>query len=198
MTYSVYYPDPGYSQGMTDMLTPIVYVLVDESMSYFAFCSLMNRYMSTLFDRDQIEINRRLYLFDLIFQSIDNDLWKKIYSNEDNSFFVYRWLLLDCKREFRLFDQITRALELTWIYSIPSSSSSCPSTVNDRGLFPIFLSISILQEDREKIFACSTEEDFFAYFHSSSSSSSSRSSRSVRNIFHRAQIYYFNYSSSSK
>lgn len=189
MTYSVYHPSPGYSQGMTDMLTPIVYIFVDESMSYFAFCSLMNRYMSTLFDRDQVEINRRLYLFDLILQSIDNDLWKNIYSSEENSLFVYRWLLLDCKREFRSFDQISRALELIWI----SSLSSVQSTMNDRGLFSIFLSISILQEDREKIFACSTEEDFFEYFHSSSCPS--RSSKSVRNIFHRAQIYYSNYSS---
>lgn len=196
MTYSVYHPNPGYSQGMTDMLTPIVYVFNDESMSYFAFCSLINRYMKSLFDRDQIEINRRLHLFDLIFQSIDQLLWKKIYSNEENSLFVYRWLLLDCKREFHSFDHVLRSLELVWIYSMFSSNQS---TMNDQGLFSIFLSIAILQEDRQKIFAYSTEEDFLKYFYSSSSSSSSsRSSRSARRIFQRAQIYYSNYSSSSK
>ena len=193
MTYSVYHPHPGYSQGMSDMLTPIVYVFNDESMSYFAYCSLMNGYMNCLFDRDQMEINDRLQLFDLIFESIDNDLWKKIYSNEENSLFVYRWLLLDCKREFHSFDHVLRALELVWICSM---SSSCQSSINDRGLFSIFLSISILQEDREKIFACSTEEDFYQYFYSSSSSA--RSSRSIRRIFQRAQIYYFNYSSSTR
>ena len=69
-------------------------------MSYFAFCSLINGYMKSLFDRDEMEINDRLHLFDLIFQSIDQSLWKKISSNEENSLFVYRWLLLDCKREF--------------------------------------------------------------------------------------------------
>ena len=193
MTYSVYHPNPGYSQGMTDMLTPIVYVFIDESMSYLAFCSLINRCMNSLFDRDQVEINHRLRLFDLIFQSIDHDLWKKIYSNEENSFCVYRWLLLDCKREFHSFDHVLRALELVWIYSM---FSPCQSTINDRRLFSIFLSISILQEDREKIFACSDEEDFYRYFYSSSSSS--RSARSARRIFQRAQISYFSYSSSSK
>ena len=74
MTYTVYHPDPGYSQGMTDMLTSIVYVLVYESISYFAFYSLMNHYMSSLFDRDPIEIHRHLHLSDILFQSIDHDL----------------------------------------------------------------------------------------------------------------------------
>ncbi len=110
-------------------------------------------------------------------------------------FFVYCWLLLDCKREFHSFDHVLRSLELVWIYSM---FSPCQSTMNDRGFFSIFLSISILQEDRQKIFACSTEDHFYEYFYSSSSSSSSRSSRSTRRIFQRAQIYYLNYSSSSK
>ena len=194
MTYSVYHLNPGYSQGMTDMLTPIVYVFIDESISYFAFCSLIDRYMNSLFDHDQIEIHRRLHLFDVIFQSVDHNLWKKIYSNEENSFLVYRWLLLDCKREFHPFDHVLRALELVWIHSM---SSPCQSTVDQRGLFSIFLSMSILQEDRQKILDCSTEEDFYEYFYSSSPSSS-RSSRSARRILQRAQIYYSNYSSSSK
>ncbi|CAF1523854.1 unnamed protein product [Didymodactylos carnosus] len=68
MTYSVYHPTPCYSQGMTDMLTPMVYVFSDESLSYFAFCSLMTRYMSSLFDQDHIEINHRLYFINSIFR----------------------------------------------------------------------------------------------------------------------------------
>ena len=165
MTYSVYHPNPGYSQGMTDMLTPIIYVFNDESLSYFAFCSLMTRYMSSLFDHDQIEINHRLYLFNLIFQSIDYELWKTIHLiSEDGSLLIYRWLLLDCKREFYSFDHILRVLELIWIYSIPSTFSSSQSTTNDRSLFTVFLCISILQEDRQKIFSCLNEEDLHNYF----------------------------------
>ncbi len=180
------------------MLTPIVYVFIDESLSYFAFCSLMTRYMSSLFDQDQIEINHRLDLFNLIFQSIDNELWNKINLNEEHYLFVYRWLLLDCKREFHRFDHVIRVLELVWIYSIPSNFSSFQSTINDRSLFTVFLCISILQEDRQKILSCLNEEDLHKYFFSSSSSSSSRSHRSIKRILQRAQIYYSNYTSSHK
>jgi hypothetical protein len=159
---------------MTDMLTPIIYVFIDESLSYFAYCSLMTRYMSSLFDKDQTEINHRLYLFNLIFQSIDYELWKKINLNEEDYLFVYRWLLLDCKREFHCFDHVIRVLELVWIYSIPYNYSCLQSIINDRSLFTVFLCISF------------------------SSSSSSRSHRSTKRILQRAQIYYSNYTSSHK
>lgn len=172
---------------MTDMLTPIVYVFVDESMSYFGFCSLMNRYMKSLFDNDQIEINRRLYLFNLIFHSIDYQLWKKINLNEENNLFIYRWLLLDCKREFYKFNHILRVLELVWINSIFSSTSNS-------SLFTIFISISILQEDRQKILSYQNQEDLHKYFFSKSSSSISQ--RSTKRILQRAQSYYLNYISS--
>jgi hypothetical protein len=175
---------------MTDMLTPIVYVFVDESLSYFSFCSLMTRYMNSLFDHDQIEINRRLDLFNLIFQSIDYELWKKINLNDDDYLYLYRWLLLDCKREFHQLNQILRVLELIWIYSIPSNCSPL-----HRSLFTVFLCISILQEDRQRLFSCSNEEDFHRYFYSSSPS---RSYRSTKRILQRAQIYYSNYTSSNK
>jgi hypothetical protein len=175
---------------MTDMLTPIVYVFNDESISYFAFCSLMNRYMSTLFDPDQIEINRRLRLFNLLFRSIDEELWNKMNFNEENYLLTYRWLLLDCKREFYRFDHVLRVLELVWINSI---SPFCIS--NYRSIFTIFICISILQEDRQKIFSYSNEEDINKHFFSSSSSTSHRS---TKRILQRAQTYYSDYISSKK
>ncbi|CAF1601843.1 unnamed protein product [Rotaria sp. Silwood1] len=196
MTYSVYYPNPGYSQGMTDMLTPIVYVFKDESISYFAFCSLMNRYMNSLFDHDQIEINYRIRLFNLILHLIDEQLWAKINSNEENSLYVYRWLLLDCKREFYQFNHVLRVLELVWINSISNICISS-SIINNRSLFTIFVCISILQEDRQLIFSYTNEEDLHKYFFSSSSSSS-RSHRSTKRILQRAQINYSNYILSQK
>lgn len=171
---------------MTDMLTPIVYIFRDESLSYFGFISLMNRYMNSLFDRNQIEINNRLDLFNILLNSIDNELWKKINSNKENKFLIYRWLLLDCKREFQKFHHIIRILEIVWINSILYE--------NNQSLFTIFLSISILEEDRRKILSFSNDEDVNKYFFSSSSTNS-RSNRSVKRILQRAQIHYFNYKS---
>ena len=63
--------------------------------------------------------------------------------------------------------------------------SPSQSTMKDRGLFSIFLSISILQVDRQKIFDCANEDDYYKYFYSSSSSFS-RSSRSTGRSFQRA------------
>lgn len=146
---------------MTDMLTLIVYVFRNESLSYFAYYSLMNRYMNSLFDPDQIEINHRIRLFNNIFRSNDNELWNKINLNEDNHLFIYRWLLLDCKREFHRFYHILRVFELVWINSQISPS---------KAVFTIFVCISILQEDRKKIFSYSNEDDLHKYFFSSSSS----------------------------
>lgn len=168
---------------MTDMLTPIVYVFVDEAMSYVAFCSLMSRSMSALFDRDQLEINRRLCLFDLLLHAIDVELWAKLNSNdEDSRLFVYRWLLLDCKREFaRRFDDVLRVLELIWVNSTP--------------IFPVFVCIAILHEDRPMILACASEEDLHRYFYSTPSS---RSRRATERILHRAQLFYTNYISGEK
>ncbi|CAF2082147.1 unnamed protein product [Rotaria magnacalcarata] len=194
MTYSVYHPSPGYSQGMTDMLTPIFYVFMSECLSYFAFCSLMTRYMSLLFDRDQTEIYRRIRLFNSIFRSIDNELWNKIDFHEEDNFYIYRWLLLDCKREFSQFDHVLRVLELVWINAMSPFADS-QSKPNTRSLFTIFVCISILQEDRRIILSCSNEEDLYKYFFSSSSS---RSHRSTKRILQRAQLYYSNYKASQK
>lgn len=197
MTYIVYHPNPEYSQGMTDMLTPIVYVFQNESLSYFAYCSLMTRYMNSIFDRDQIEINHRFYLFNLLFQSIDYQLWKTIQLISGDSYLlVYRWLLLDCKREFDCFDHILRVLEFVWISSIPSTYSSLQRKRNDRSLFTVFLCISILEEDREKICSYSDEEDLHRYFFSSSRSRRTR--QSIEQILERAKLYQSNYISFNK
>jgi hypothetical protein len=153
--------------------------------------------MKSLFDNDQIEINHRLHLFNLIFHSIDYQLWKKINLNEENNLFIYRWLLLDCKREFHQFNQVVRVLELVWIYSMPSIYSSLQSIKNDQSLFTVFVCISILQEDREKILSCSNEEDLHKYFFSKSSSFS-RGHRSTKCILKRAQMYYSIYTSTQK
>ena len=180
------------------MLTPLVYVFVDESMSYFAYCSLMTRYMTNHFDRDYQEIFRRFHLFHLLIQSIDKELWKQFQINDEENLhlFFYRWFLLDCKREFHHIDQILRLMELTWLYSMPHFANSIV-TFNSSSIFIVFLSISILQEDRTKIFSFSSDEDFHHYFFSSSLSTRSRSSSAAQRIFHRAQFYSSLYQSMS-
>ena len=76
-------------------------------------------------------MNHHLHLFDVILQSIDNDLWKKILF----LFIVVYYLI--AKREFHSFDHVLRSVEFVWIYSM-SSSSFCQSTMKERGLFSTF------------------------------------------------------------
>ncbi|CAF3787081.1 unnamed protein product [Adineta steineri] len=113
MTYCVYHPEPGYAQGMTDMAAPILYVIRDEALAYACFCALM-RYMTPLFHSDGIAINRRLDLLRKTIQAIDIELWNKIEQCDiSNLMFAYRWLLLDCKREFP-FKDICSVFETLW------------------------------------------------------------------------------------
>ncbi|CAF2649969.1 unnamed protein product [Rotaria sp. Silwood2] len=114
MTYCIYHPEPGYVQGMTDMVAPIFYVIRDEPLVYACFSALM-RYMSPLFHSDGIAINRRLDLLRKTIQAIDLELWHTIKQcdNTGNLMFAYRWLLLDCKREFP-FKDIFRVFETLW------------------------------------------------------------------------------------
>lgn len=62
---------------MTDMITPILYVMRDEALAYACFCALM-RYMSPLFHSDAVAINRRLSLLRKTIQAIDTELWTRI------------------------------------------------------------------------------------------------------------------------
>ncbi|UJR09530.1 hypothetical protein I4U23_013767 [Adineta vaga] len=139
MTYCVYHPEPGYAQGMTDMAAPILYVIRDEALAYACFCALM-RYMTPLFHSDGIAMNRRLDLLRKTIQAIDMELWNKIEQCDiSNLMFAYRWLLLDCKREFP-FKDIFRVFETLWAslpidrFELNNNSCSdiddlCPSSI---------------------------------------------------------------------
>jgi hypothetical protein len=191
MSYSVSHPTPGYRQGMSDLLTPLIYVFDDESMSYILYCSLMSRYLNEHFQSDDNEVTRRLTFFRWIVPSIDPEL-AKIFHTSDSHYFLYRWFLLDCKREFSRFDDVLRVLELVWLYSIERFAKNVV-TGNNPSMFVSLLSISILQEDRELLLSSTTsEEDLNKYFFSSSSQ---RRRRSTKRILQRAQFYQALYSS---
>lgn len=115
--------------GMNDMAAPILYVVRDEAMAYACFCALM-RHMNPLFHSNGIAMHRRIDLLRKTIQAIDSDLWNKIEQCDISMLlmrvlkfhldlflgkliFTYRWLLLDCKREFP-FRDVFRVLETLW------------------------------------------------------------------------------------
>lgn len=89
MTYSVYHPIPGYVQGMNDMAAALLYVIRDESLTYFCFRALMC-HMSPLFHTNGIAMQRRLNLLKKTLQSIDRDLWSKIEQCDVGKLFILK------------------------------------------------------------------------------------------------------------
>ncbi|MBA0661573.1 hypothetical protein Goklo_005851 [Gossypium klotzschianum] len=60
LTYSFYNFDLGYCQGMSDLLSPILFVMEDESESFWCFVALMER-LGPNFNRDQNGMHSQLF-----------------------------------------------------------------------------------------------------------------------------------------
>lgn len=59
LTYAMYNFDLGYCQGMSDLLSPILYVMRDEVEAFWAFAALMDRLESN-FHTDQRGMHAQL------------------------------------------------------------------------------------------------------------------------------------------
>ncbi|KAK1269838.1 hypothetical protein QJS04_geneDACA006420 [Acorus gramineus] len=60
LTYSFYNFDLGYCQGMSDLLSPILFVMEDESEAFWSFVALMER-LGPNFNRDQNGMHSQLF-----------------------------------------------------------------------------------------------------------------------------------------
>ncbi|XP_006145741.1 TBC1 domain family member 16 isoform X2 [Tupaia chinensis] len=86
LNYAVYNPAIGYSQGMSDLVAPILAEVLDESDTFWCFVGLMQNTIFVSSPRDE-DMERQLHLVAL---------------GEDGlqMLFCHRWLLLCFKREF--------------------------------------------------------------------------------------------------
>ncbi|KAJ6992582.1 TBC1 domain family member 15-like isoform X2 [Populus alba x Populus x berolinensis] len=69
LTYSFYNFDLGYCQGMSDLLSPILFVMEDESESFWCFVALMER-LGPNFNRDQNGMHSQLFALSKVSLSI--------------------------------------------------------------------------------------------------------------------------------
>ncbi|OIT07296.1 galacturonosyltransferase 8 [Nicotiana attenuata] len=72
LTYSFYNFDLGYCQGMSDFLSPILYVMEDEPESFWCFVALMER-LGPNFNRDQNGVHSQLFALS---KNENRTLWK--------------------------------------------------------------------------------------------------------------------------
>ncbi|KAK9814540.1 hypothetical protein WJX72_007608 [[Myrmecia] bisecta] len=113
LTYSIFNFDLGYCQGMSDLASPMLYVMRDEAEAFWCFAALMERLESN-FHTDSRGMHAQLLALRNLIQLVDPKLHAYLEGRDClNYFFCYRWLLIHFKREFT-FDEVLRLWEALW------------------------------------------------------------------------------------
>lgn len=110
-SYDVFNSNLGYVQGMTDLLSPIYYIIQDEVLSFWCFVNFMER-MERNFLRDQSGIRDQMLtlaeLCQIMLPNLSEHLTK---CDSSNLFFCFRMILVWFKREFD-FDDVCSIWEI--------------------------------------------------------------------------------------
>ncbi|XP_042307835.1 TBC1 domain family member 16 isoform X3 [Sceloporus undulatus] len=102
LNYAVYNPTIGYSQGMSDLVAPILAEVLDESDTFWCFVGLMQNTIFISSPRDEDMEKQLMYLRELL-RLMHVRFYHHLASlGEDGlqMLFCHRWILLCFKREF--------------------------------------------------------------------------------------------------
>ncbi|XP_010911930.1 uncharacterized protein [Elaeis guineensis] len=137
LTYSFYNFDLGYCQGMSDFLSPILYVMKDESESFWCFVALMER-LGPNFNRDQNGMHSQLLALSKLVELLDSPLHNYLKQADClNYFFCFRWILIQFKREFEYL-KVMHLWEVLWTHYLSEH-------------FHLYMCVAILKRYRKKI-----------------------------------------------
>ncbi|MBA0672471.1 hypothetical protein Goklo_023857 [Gossypium klotzschianum] len=137
LTYSFYNFDLGYCQGMSDLLSPILFVMEDESESFWCFVALMEC-LGPNFNRDQSGLHSQLFALSKLVELLDNPLHNYFKQNDClNYFFCFRWMLIQFKRELE-YEKTMRLWEVLWTHYLSEH-------------IYLYVSVAILKRYRGKI-----------------------------------------------
>lgn len=137
LTYSFYNFDLGYCQGMSDLLSPILFIMKDESVSFWCFVSLMER-LGPNFNRDQNGMHSQLFALSKLVELLDIPLHNYFKQHDClNYFFCFRWILIQFKREFE-YERTLRLWEVLWTHYLSEH-------------LHLYVCVSILKRYRGKI-----------------------------------------------
>ncbi|CAK8563446.1 unnamed protein product [Lathyrus sativus] len=115
LTYSFYNFDLGYCQGMSDLLSPILFVMDDESEAFWCFVALMER-LGPNFNRDQNGMHSQLFALSKLVELLDSPLHNYFKQHDClNYFFCFRWILIQFKREFE-YEKTMLLWEVLWTH----------------------------------------------------------------------------------
>ncbi|CAG0901162.1 unnamed protein product, partial [Darwinula stevensoni] len=112
-TYIMWNFDLGYVQGMSDLLSPILFIMENEVDAFWCFVGFMD-IMGPNFAMDQSKIKEDLEKAHFLVESLDPDLGEYLEKmGSGNMYFCFRWLLIWFKREFE-FPDVQRLWEVLW------------------------------------------------------------------------------------
>jgi hypothetical protein len=137
ITYSFYHFDLGYCQGMSDLLSPILYIMDSEVDAFWCFAALMER-MASNFHRDQNGMHSQLLSLRKLVKLLDpplDDYFRQV--DCLNYFFCFRWILIHFKREFE-YDNVLRLWEVLWSRYLSDH-------------FHLYVCVAVLKRHRRKI-----------------------------------------------
>uniref|UniRef100_A0A8C1ZN46 TBC1 domain family, member 15 n=1 Tax=Cyprinus carpio TaxID=7962 RepID=A0A8C1ZN46_CYPCA len=104
MTYCMYDFDLGYVQGMSDLLSPILFVMENEVDAFWCFVSFMDEVHEN-FEEQMQGMKTQLIQLSTLLRLLDLD--------SGYLYFCFRWLLIRFKRELH-FQDVLRLWEVMW------------------------------------------------------------------------------------
>ncbi|KAM7494396.1 hypothetical protein LguiB_029005 [Lonicera macranthoides] len=111
--YTLYDPEIGYCQGMSDLLSPIVSVMEEDHEAFWCFVCFMKKARHN-FRLDEVGIRRQLNIVSRIIKGKDSRFYKHLEKLQaEDCFFVYRMVVVLFRRELN-FEQTLCLWEVMW------------------------------------------------------------------------------------
>ncbi|KAL7295532.1 hypothetical protein TKK_0011176 [Trichogramma kaykai] len=115
LNYAVYNARLGYTQGMSDLLSPLLAELDDEQEAFWCFAGLMQRSVAVCTPTD-VDMDRNLCYLRELLRLMVPDFYAHLQKHDDalELLFCHRWILLCLKREFPM-DVALSMWEACWV-----------------------------------------------------------------------------------
>uniref|UniRef100_A0A8B9SAL7 TBC1 domain family member 15 n=1 Tax=Apteryx owenii TaxID=8824 RepID=A0A8B9SAL7_APTOW len=127
----------GYVQGMSDLLSPVLYVMENEVDAFWCFVSYMDQ-MHQNFEEQMQGMKTQLIQLSTLLRLLDSGFCSYLESQDSGYlYFCFRWLLIRFKREFS-FQDILRLWEVMWT-ELPCQN------------FHLLLCCAILEAEKQQI-----------------------------------------------
>ena len=112
--YILEHGEVSYTQGMTDILSPILFVMKNEADAYIAFATVVER-IKMHFGQWCSGTLQKLQRFRHLCKILDPELYRSLTENVEEDVFVlfFGMVLIECRREFS-FEDSFHLLETIW------------------------------------------------------------------------------------